>query len=117
MRSKYFRKTKQYKVWKDKILKRDKHTCQVCKSKKDIQVHHIFPLRIPGYSYSFLKSDSGIVLCEKCHRMEQEASRRLEDKRWLKEHPDKIQKYIDNLNKITDAYNRIMLKKMKKKKT
>ena len=34
-------KEKLYKLWKSNIMRRDFYTCQLCKSKKNLQVHHV----------------------------------------------------------------------------
>ena len=61
------RKSREYIAWKVSVLRRDKHTCQCCGSKKNkkLRVHHInsfanFPdLRLEVFN--------GITLCEDCH--------------------------------------------------
>lgn len=61
------RKSREYIAWKVSVLRRDKHTCQCCGSKKGkkLRAHHInsfanFPdLRLEVFN--------GITLCEDCH--------------------------------------------------
>ena len=56
----------EYQRWKQKIKKRDAYTCKICGSRKNLEVHHIFPLSIfPEYQ---IETWNGITLCEKCHR-------------------------------------------------
>lgn len=56
-----------YKEWRQRVLKRDKFTCQMpnCKCKRSLQVHHIQKWS----SASALRYDvsNGIALCRKCH--------------------------------------------------
>ena len=57
-----------YDVFRQEVLKRDRHTCQMpyCGSKHNLIVHHITP-----YSKNTaLRTDSenGITLCRKCHK-------------------------------------------------
>lgn len=56
-----------YKQFRSKVLKRDKHTCQMCQSKirKNLQVHHI----MTWAHASTLRYDpsNGICLCKTCH--------------------------------------------------
>lgn len=62
-----FRKTYEFKFWQIAVFKRDKHTCQCCGSKKNINAHHL-----DGYNWCKEKRtdiDNGITLCEECHKM------------------------------------------------
>jgi len=58
-----------YKEFRNKVLKRDKFTCQMCNTKGRkgvwLNVHHI----IKWSSASALRydPDNGITLCKKCH--------------------------------------------------
>ena len=57
-----------YKVWRDKVLKRDEYKCQHCGTfnKKDkITVHHIFK----WWKYKNFRYDirNDITLCRRCH--------------------------------------------------
>lgn len=54
-----------YKKWRLDIFRRDKFQCQKCKSKRNIQAHHI-----QGWSKCpELRFDlsNGITLCKRCH--------------------------------------------------
>jgi 5-methylcytosine-specific restriction endonuclease McrA len=57
-----------YKEFRYKVLKRDKHTCQMCKSRirKNLEVHHV----MTWASASSLRYDvdNGITLCKQCHK-------------------------------------------------
>jgi 5-methylcytosine-specific restriction endonuclease McrA len=55
-----------YKKFRTNVLKRDKFTCQMCSSKKRLNVHHI----IKWSSASSLRFDAsnGITLCNYCHK-------------------------------------------------
>lgn len=56
----------EYKKFRVKVLKRDKFTCQMCKSKKKLNVHHV----MKWSSAASLRYDesNGITLCYKCHK-------------------------------------------------
>lgn len=83
-----------YPIWTFKILERDKFTCQKCGNIKDLQVHHLTPLRSfiklvrVKYNIKFFsdidsdlwqpyvdeiiklhKIDDGITVCGKCHSL------------------------------------------------
>lgn len=58
-----------YKRFRSAVLKRDKHTCQMCNKRGKrtwLNVHHI----IKWSSASTLRHDpdNGITLCHKCHK-------------------------------------------------
>lgn len=55
-----------YKQFRKEVLKRDNFTCQMCKSKKRLNVHHI----IKWSSAASLRFDvaNGITLCSICHK-------------------------------------------------
>jgi len=50
--------------WRQKVLWRDRYTCQCCKGKEELQTHHIIP-RLQGGT-NVVKN--GITLCKDCHR-------------------------------------------------
>jgi len=50
--------------WRQKVLWRDKYTCQHCSSKNTLQAHHIIP-RSKGGANSVR---NGITLCKECHK-------------------------------------------------
>ena len=56
----------EYKRFRSKVLKRDNKQCQMCKSKKRLQVHHIMKWSLA----SSLRYDesNGITLCYCCHK-------------------------------------------------
>jgi len=49
--------------WRQKVLWRDKYTCQRCKNTSDLQAHHIVYRSQGGTD----RVDNGMTLCEKCH--------------------------------------------------
>lgn len=54
-----------YKKFRLEVLKRDKHTCQMCKSKRKLHVHHLSKwASSPTLRYD---RTNGITLCKKCH--------------------------------------------------
>lgn len=57
-----------YKEFRRKVLKRDKYTCQVCKSRirKNLEVHHI--MTWADASSLRYDVDNGITLCKQCHK-------------------------------------------------
>lgn len=61
-----FRSTYQYKDWHDKVLKRDRYTCQCCERKNvPLNVHHI--MNFADYIDKRYDVDNGICLCKDCH--------------------------------------------------
>lgn len=51
------------KNWRQKVLWRDKYTCQNCKETEDLQAHHIIYRSKEGNN----SVSNGITLCSKCH--------------------------------------------------
>jgi len=68
MREKHDRYDDGYKLWRKRVLKRDKNKCQMpgcCSKKRKLQVHHI-----RTYAKNpTLRTDvsNGITLCTLCH--------------------------------------------------
>jgi hypothetical protein len=61
-----FRSSKEYKIWRSLIFKRDNYICQECGQwGNKLNVHHILPYR--DYQEFRLNINNGITLCEKCH--------------------------------------------------
>jgi len=52
------------KNFREKVLKRDGYTCQICGSKKNLEAHHIVPRSKGGTNLV----ENGITLCKDCHR-------------------------------------------------
>jgi len=55
---------------RDKILKRDKHTCRICGSKEALTVHHIYSIStcLKKHKYWLISDKKNLVtLCEECH--------------------------------------------------
>jgi len=49
--------------WRQKVLWRDRYTCQHCKSEENLQAHHIVPRSKGGTN----RPKNGITLCKECH--------------------------------------------------
>ena len=61
------RKTKEYRNWRNSVLKRDSFTCQKCQCKeKDLHAHHL--KEFAKYKELRFEVDNGITLCVDCHR-------------------------------------------------
>lgn len=58
-------KVKDYKQFRQEILKRDNFTCQECGSKYRLQVHHIKSRK--DYPELIMDKDNCITLCISCH--------------------------------------------------
>ena len=59
--AKYTHCHKEWKILREKILKRDNSTCKKCKAKEDLVVHHI------DFNTSHNTEDNLCVLCRKCN--------------------------------------------------
>ena len=61
----------EWKTWREKVFKRDKFLCQMCKEKKKIlHPHHIIPVTeclFIDYKELIFDVDNGLTLCEDCH--------------------------------------------------
>lgn len=55
-----------YKEFRNKVLKRDKFKCRMCKNKNKLNVHHL--MKWSSASTLRYDTDNGITLCEDCHR-------------------------------------------------
>nr|NIT04114.1 hypothetical protein [Candidatus Saccharibacteria bacterium] len=80
----YSRSDARVRDWRERVMRRDRFMCVECKSREDLQVHHIVPwsknvdLRVID--------DNGITLCPRCHidkhkyiRQQEAASRKESD--------------------------------------
>lgn len=56
---------KQFKLWSDKVKKRDGYKCVVCGADKFIHTHHLLPREIKEFRFDI---DNGITLCAKHHK-------------------------------------------------
>jgi len=62
------RRSKEYRAWRETVLERDKHTCQICKAPhKKLCVHHI--KSFAQNSELRLEVSNGVTLCESCHKL------------------------------------------------
>lgn len=73
-KNKRIRKSKEYYLWRDEVLSRDKNTCQCCgnKNKRKLRVHHI-----ENFNENINKRfdvSNGITLCEDCHSIKKYGS-------------------------------------------
>jgi len=58
-----------YRIWTDQVLEKCNNECLHCKSKKDLDCHHIKAWK----THLDLRFDvaNGIALCKSCHRKEE----------------------------------------------
>ena len=61
----YIRKSLEYRLWREAVLKRDNFTCIWCGSKDNIEVDHIKPFAY--YPELRFAIDNGRTLCKTCH--------------------------------------------------
>jgi 5-methylcytosine-specific restriction endonuclease McrA len=81
-----FRKTKQWKEFRKKILKERNNTCECCGQKGGrLHLHHIRP-----ELYDILIPDNFSVLCGQCHKIVSKLERR-KDKNTI---PKYFQKFL-----------------------
>jgi hypothetical protein len=59
--------SEEYVSWRSSVWSRDRWTCQICGSKKDIEAHHI--ARFALFPDLRLDINNGITLCHECHLM------------------------------------------------
>jgi hypothetical protein len=57
----------EYKLWRTRVLNRDKWTCQQCGCKKQLQAHHLIPWS-QSKELRFAVSN-GLTLCFDCHKL------------------------------------------------
>ena len=55
-----------YKNWRVSVYKRDDFQCQLCKSKKRLEAHHI--KRWAEFPQLRFDVNNGVTLCRGCHR-------------------------------------------------
>ena len=60
-----YRLCSEYLDWRKKCLKRDLHLCQLCGTKKKVEVHHIKSYK--DFPEERINIDNGIALCRSCH--------------------------------------------------
>jgi len=64
MSTKKWHSSKEYRIWRIKVIRRDK-VCQVCGSIKNRQAHHMDSgSYFPDERYDL---ENGVCLCHKCH--------------------------------------------------
>ena len=71
----------EYKIWRSEVFKRDSWTCQTCRKRGVVQVHHIIPVSkiINEFNLKMEKDvldcdllwdiENGITLCYECHKL------------------------------------------------
>jgi len=65
MKSQHWRNTREYRIWRAQVIRRDKK-CQICDSIKKRQAHHInSALYFPKERFDI---NNGICLCLECHK-------------------------------------------------
>lgn len=77
--NKKLRSSIEYRLWRLKILERDKFTCQECeKSKCDLEVHHIKIIK--KFPELLFNINNGITLCNNCHNKTKWKEEKFENK-------------------------------------
>ena len=61
------RKSLKYKEWRDRVKNRDENACRKCGFEKNLEVHHIKPLK--KYPQFDLVLDNGLTVCGNCHSL------------------------------------------------
>ena len=61
------RKSLEYKEWRDRVKHRDGNACRKCGFEKNLEVHHIKPIK--KYPDFALVLDNGLTLCGNCHSL------------------------------------------------
>ena len=56
-----------YKLWREKVFRRDRYMCQLCGSKGGLNAHHI--KRKADYPNLAYTVKNGITLCATCHEI------------------------------------------------
>ena len=69
----YQQKRYEGKNFREKVLKRDNYTCQICGSRENLEAHHIIPKSKGGTNLV----KNGITLCEDCHKAVHEGKIRI----------------------------------------
>ncbi|WP_411376670.1 RNA-guided endonuclease IscB [Desulfurobacterium thermolithotrophum] len=63
-RKEYQQKRYEGKNFREKVLKKDNYTCQICGGRENLEAHHIIPKSKGGTNLV----ENGITLCKDCHR-------------------------------------------------
>ena len=53
--------------WRRRVLSRDGYKCIICGSNKNLEAHHIIPVR--NSNEQKFNDNNGITLCRECHRL------------------------------------------------
>lgn len=62
--AKNWRSTREYRVWRATVIRRDK-VCQICKTRKRRHAHHI--RHATYFQEQRFDPDNGVTLCATCH--------------------------------------------------
>lgn len=65
-RNKLDRRCKQYREWRQEVLRRDDRRCIECESTINLEAHHI--KEFSKYKELRFAVDNGITLCRQCHK-------------------------------------------------
>ena len=77
-----WRKTRDYRVWRITVIRRDK-VCQICGSMKNRQAHHMnHATYFPDQRFD---PNNGICLCNECHKIFHTSFKRSYRKKCTKE--------------------------------
>ena len=88
------RKSLEYKEWRDRVKNRDGNACRKCGFEKNLEVHHIKPLK--KYPDFALVLDNGITLCGNCHSL-LKGREETEDLRVFLDNDPKIERQLQSI--------------------
>jgi len=61
------RNSKEYKQWREKVLKRDGFKCTLCGATENLHVHHVFSYE--KFEKTRIDIRNGQTVCEDCHKI------------------------------------------------
>jgi len=72
------RKSLRYRLWREKVFKRDNYTCQICKKKGErLEAHHI--KSVWKYPERRFWTSNGMTLCKKHHKQTDSYLKRIKE--------------------------------------
>jgi len=78
--NKNWRKSREYRRWREWCLLRDEYHCQFCGASKKLTVHHIVPASVcPELKYEIR---NGLTLCIPCHQNNTEQIHQMKPRFW-----------------------------------
>lgn len=94
--------SKEWKIKRDSILKRDNYKCVRCKQNKKLHIHHTYYLidKLPWQ----VPDDCLVTLCEKCHKKEHENNK---IGTFFRKRPPKRKKKFKKLSKMENLRNSV----------